>query len=69
MASLREKPFWHSSTLWINALGIIAIVLEFIIVSNIMPDAEVVALFVAVLNILNRFRVSKPSDVKTLTLR
>lgn len=69
MAALQSKPFWKSSTLWINTLGIVAIALEFILTSNLIPDAEVVALIVAVLNILNRFRVVKPMDVKTLTFK
>jgi len=68
MATLEEKPFWQSSTLWINFLGIVAIALEFALKSNLIPDAEFVALIVAVLNILNRFRVQKPTDVKTLTI-
>ena len=68
MAILKEKPFYLSSTLWINAIGIVAIVLEFVIANNIIPDAEVVALIVAILNILNRFRPAKTTDVKRLTL-
>jgi uncharacterized membrane protein len=66
---LKTKPFYQSSTLWINALGIVIIVLEFVLTTNLIPDAEVVALVVAILNILNRFRVVKPLDVKTLTLK
>lgn len=67
MAALSEKPFYLSSTLWINAIGVVAIVLEFVLVTNIIPDAEIVALIVAILNILNRFRPTKTTDVKRLT--
>lgn len=69
MKALQTKPFWKSSTLWINAIGIVIIVLEFVLTTNLVPDPEVVALIVAILNILNRFRVTKPMDIKTLTLK
>ena len=69
MAVLSEKPFWESTTLWINALGIVAIVLELIVKTELIPDADIVAIIVAILNILNRFRVTKPNDVQKLTLR
>jgi len=65
---MKSKPFWESSTLWINAVGVLIVVLDLVVKTNLIPDADVVAIVVSVLNILNRFRVSKPSDVKTLTL-
>ena len=65
MAKVSSKPFWMSSTLWINAAGLLAIVLDLVVKSNLIPDADVVAIIVAVLNILNRFRAV---EVKKLTL-
>lgn len=53
---LKSKPFWKSSTLWINVLGIIVIALDLVVKSNLIPDPDVVAIIVAVLNIINRFR-------------
>lgn len=59
------KPFWESTTFWINAAGMAAVGLEMAkMVPGIQP--EYVALIVAVLNIINRFRVAGP--VKRLTL-
>jgi hypothetical protein len=62
---MNTKPFWQSSTLWINAVGIIAVFLTVILDLKIINDVEVVALLVALLNILNRFR---PVEKKELTL-
>jgi hypothetical protein len=62
---MKTKPFWQSSTLWINVVGIIAVFLTLILDLKIINDVEVVALIVALLNILNRFR---PVDKKELTL-
>ena len=68
MASTQTKAFYKSSTLWINAIGIVAIVLELVVKTNLIPDADVVAIIVAVLNIINRLRLQVPADVKRLTL-
>ena len=57
--AVKAKFFWQSSTFWINFLGIVVIALEFVVQSNLIPDADVVAILIAVLNILNRFRVTK----------
>lgn len=62
-----SKPFWKSSTFWINTAGIVAVGLE-VAVNVPGIDPEYVALAVAVLNILNRWRV-KPNAVKKLTVK
>ena len=62
---MNTKPFWQSSTIWINAVGILAVFLTLILDLKIINDVEVVALIVALLNILNRFR---PVEKKELTL-
>lgn len=65
MAKIAVKPFWKSTTLWINFAGLLTIVLDIVVKSNIIPDADVIAIIVAILNILNRFR---GVEVKKLTL-
>ena len=65
---MMTKPFWQSSTLWINIVGVLIVVLDLVLQSNLIPDPDVTAIVVSILNILNRFRVKKPSDVKELTL-
>lgn len=62
-----NKPFWKSSTILINLAGILALVLSFVVQSNFIPDADVIAILVAVLNILNRFRA--PTKIQSLTLK
>jgi H+/Cl- antiporter ClcA len=54
-----EKKWYQSSTIWINLLGIVVIVLEMTVATNLIPDPEIVALIVAVLNILRRFQAPK----------
>ena len=56
--AVKAKPFWQSSTLWINFIGIAIIVLDLAVESNLIPDPDVVTIVVAVLNILNRFRAT-----------
>lgn len=63
---MKEKKWYQSSTIWINLVGIFTIGLELAVKSNLIPDADVVAIIVSVLNILNRFRVQKPSDVQSI---
>lgn len=66
---METKPFWQSSTFWINFVGILAIILELIIKTNVIPDADITAIIIAILNILNRLRVQSPEDVRKLTLK
>jgi len=56
-----EKKWYQSSTLWLNFAGIVAMVIELAVNSNLIPDPEVVGILVGILNILNRFRV-KPNE-------
>lgn len=53
-----KKKWYKSSTIWINVAGVVILALEFSIAS-FKFSPEVVALAVAVLNILNRFRAPK----------
>ena len=66
MANITSKPWWESSTIWINLAGIVALVLEVVISSNLVPDPEIIGLIVAILNIINRFRA--PKTIKTLSI-
>jgi len=66
MAQTKIKPFWQSSTLWINFVGVVAVVLSMVVNSGLVEDTEIVALLVAVANILNRFR---KVDKVNLTLK
>jgi hypothetical protein len=52
--AVKSKPFWQSTTLWINVIGIVATVLT--LVSGMTKDADIVAILLAIANILNRFR-------------
>jgi hypothetical protein len=61
-----EKKWWQSTTLWINILGVVAIAIQIIIKSGSIPDADIVAILVAVLNIVNRFRVTAETEVKPI---
>ncbi len=65
--SIEENPFYQSSTFWINAAGVAAILLDFAITENMIPDARYVTVALGLLNILNRFRLTEP--VKKLTLK
>ena len=64
MTKIKTKAFWKSSTLWINIAGVVAITLSIVLKSEIVADKEVIALLVAVLNILNRFRKVEKVDLK-----
>lgn len=59
------KPFYLSSTLWINVIGVIIIVIQSLIANNSIVDKDVVAILMAITNILNRFRnTSQPLTIK-----
>lgn len=59
------KPFWESTTLWINLAGVIVIIIQTVVTNNIVVDKDLVAILLAIMNIVNRFRnTSQP-----LTLR
>ena len=66
MAEPVSKGWWKSTTVWINLVGIVAIVLDLVIKTNIIPDPDIIAIVVAILNILNRLRA--PSVIQPLKL-
>lgn len=57
--AVQAKFFWQSSTFWINFAGILVIVLDLVVHSNLIPDGDVVAIILAVINILRRFQAPK----------
>ena len=63
---MKEKKWYESTTLWINLVGILTIGLELVVKSNLIPDADVVAIIVSILNILNRFRVTGNAKVAAI---
>lgn len=62
-----NKPFYQSSTLWINAIGILLVILPFVVTLPVVSqDKDLVAILLGVINIANRFR-SAPKANLTLT--
>jgi hypothetical protein len=57
--AIAEKPWYKSSTIWINVAGMIALVLDFIVRSGTIPDADVIAIILAIINIIRRFQAPK----------
>lgn len=62
MAYAEPKKWYESTTIWINAAGILLIVLQVVLQTNIGIDPDVQAIILAVINILNRIRGSKPAQ-------
>lgn len=52
------KPFWKSKTIILNVVGVVIIFLQVLPNLGIPLDADIQALILAVLNILNRFQTS-----------
>jgi len=61
-----QKLWWKSSTIWVNLIGIAVPILDTVLATNFIADKEVYALILAVLNILNRFRVSPAKPVEPI---
>lgn len=56
------KPFWKSTTLWLNVLAVAVVALQYITDKHLLqPEYE--ALILAVLNIVNRFKSSIPVKI------
>jgi hypothetical protein len=56
------KPWYKSSTLWLNIAAIAALGLQYVTNTNLL-DPEFQALVLALLNLLNRFRTSSPVKI------
>ena len=57
MASI-AKPIYKSKTLWLNVVGFVIIFLQILPNLGLPIDADLQALIMAILNILNRFQTS-----------
>lgn len=53
------KPFWQSKTLWLNAVGLAVVVLEYLGTINI-GDPKLLTSILAVLNFALRFKTDEP---------
>lgn len=52
-----EKKLWYkSTTVWLNTVPLVALVLDTVLQTNVIKDKDVLAILVALLNILNRAR-------------
>lgn len=58
------KPFYKSTTVWLNVLAVVVLVLDSVLRFNVIQDKDVVAIVVAVLNLLNRFRTNEPLSLR-----
>lgn len=58
-----EKKWYESSTIWINLAGMVVVGLKLILDSNLIPDQDVTAILLSLVNIINRFRVSPNEKV------
>ena len=57
---MKTKAFWQSSTLWINFIGLTALGLDIALKGNFIADPDIVALLLALANIVNRLRSIQP---------
>ena len=61
MAATTEKLWYESRTLWVNAIGLIVVVLEYLGTINLpVLTPETVAFLLAIVNIVLRFVTSTP---------
>ena len=64
--AITEKPWYQSSTIWINLAGLLALVLDFVVQSGKIPDADIIAILLAIINIIRRFQA--PKVIEKLTI-
>lgn len=60
-----SKPWWQSSTIWINITPLVVLLLQSILDSYVLSPQTVVVL-TTVINIFNRLRA--PEQIKSLSL-
>lgn len=51
-----EKPWYQSSTIWLNLAAGAVFILDSLLNLNLINDAQWLAVAIAAVNILNRFR-------------
>lgn len=52
---IKDKKWYESTTIWINLIGVIVIVLEYFVQSNLI-DPEIGTIILGAINMLNRVR-------------
>lgn len=57
-----QKKWYESTTIWLNLAGGLVVAINFALLNHVIPDGYV-ELAMAVLNILNRFRVNPNEKV------
>jgi hypothetical protein len=61
----KAKGWWRSTTVWVNLVPVIILVIEYVTKTYVI-DPDVVAILTAIANILNRIRA--PQSVQPLKL-
>lgn len=56
---MNTKKWYESTTIWINLAGVLVVAIGYVLDFKLVKDTDVVALLMAVANILNRFRAPK----------
>jgi hypothetical protein len=64
-----KKVWYKSTTILINLAGILSLVISFFLNSGMVTDKEIIAILIAVANILNRLRVTSDSPPKPISLK
>jgi hypothetical protein len=54
-----SKPFYKSSTVWLNIAGILVVALQIATSTHIIVDPDIQAILLSILNLLNRFRTDQ----------
>lgn len=65
-STITAKPFWQSSTIIINAIPLLILVIDMVIKVDLVQDKDILLILTGVLNILNRIR---PVEKRPLKLR
>lgn len=60
-----SKPWYQSSTVIINLIGIAVLILTMFVNTRITNDQDIIAIVLAIINILNRVR----SSISPLTIK
>lgn len=54
-----SKPWYQSTTIWLNVVPILVVLLDAILQTNMIHDKDLLAIVVATANILNRLRTAQ----------
>ena len=65
--NMNSKPFWKSKTFWLNAVGLVVVVLEYLTPLDILPT-EVITTALGIGNLFLRLN-GDSTKTKNLTLK